>query len=80
MHSPASLGWWYNLMEDIFRREANSMARGRSPARGKSPKKDKVILLLKQGETSISIIANKVGCGVVWVSVVKRELIRSQKA
>jgi hypothetical protein len=49
-------------------------------ARGKSPKKDKIILLLKQGETSVSITANKVGCGVGWVGVVKRELLRSQEA
>jgi len=59
------------------------MARGNSPASGTSPKKDKIILLLKQGETSSIIIANKVGCTVGYVHVLKnallRELLQSQK-
>ena len=41
-----------------------------------SPKKVKIILLLKQGETSATIIANKVGCAVAYVSVVKNELLQ----
>ena len=56
------------------------MARGNSPARGTSPKKDKVMLLLKQGETNTAIIAKEVGCERNYVFVVKRELLRSQKA
>jgi len=43
-------------------------------------KKDKIILLLKQGETSSTIIANQVGCGINYVFVVKKELLRSQEA
>ena len=58
----------------------NFMARRHSNTRGTSPKKDEIILLLKQGETSNTIIANKVGCGVGWVGVVKNEFLRSQKA
>jgi len=65
---------WYNLTEDIFTRGANSMASGTSP------KKDKVILLLKEGETSPTIIANKVGCAVSYARLVKEEFLRSQKA
>jgi hypothetical protein len=45
-----------------------------------SPKKGKIILLLKQGETSSFIIANKVGCAVVYANCVKNEFVRSQKA
>jgi hypothetical protein len=45
-----------------------------------SPKKDKVILLLKQGETSPNIIANKVGCSVSYARLVKDDFLRSQKA
>jgi len=41
-----------------------------------SPKKDKIIALLNQGETSSTIIANKVGCAVAYVSVVKNELLQ----
>ena len=48
-------------------------------ARGRPSKKDKIILLLKQGETSSTIIANKVGCEVYYVGVVKNEFLRSQK-
>ena len=44
------------------------------------PKKDKIILLLKQGETSSTIIANKVGCAVAYVTVVKNEFLWSQRA
>ena len=43
-------------------------------------KKDKIILLLKQGETSSTIIANKVGCDPNYVGVVRKEFLRSQKA
>ena len=49
-------------------------------ASGTSPKKDKVILLLKQGETSPTIIANKVGCAVSYARLVKDEFLRCQKA
>ena len=42
-------------------------------------KKDKIILLLKQGETSPTIIANRLGCAVGYVNVVKRESLRSDK-
>jgi hypothetical protein len=49
-------------------------------ASGTSPKKDKVILLLKEGETSPTIIANKVGCAVSYARLVKDEFLRSQKA
>jgi len=45
----------------------------------KPPKKDKIILLLKQGETSPIIIANKVGCDPNYARVVKREFLRSQR-
>ena len=48
-----------------------------------SPKKDKVIALLKEGETSSVIIANKAKCNVAYVNAVKKELLqellRSQK-
>ena len=44
-----------------------------------SPKRDKIILLLEQGESNPAIIANKVGCGPGYVSVVKGESLRSQK-
>jgi hypothetical protein len=42
-------------------------------ASGTSPKKDKVILLLKQGETSPTSIANKVGYAVSYARLVKNE-------
>jgi hypothetical protein len=42
-------------------------------------KRDKIILLLKQGETSPTVMANRVGCGCHYVSVVKQEFLRSQK-
>lgn len=45
----------------------------------KPHKKDKIILLLKQGETSPVIIANKVGAVAGYVHVVKREFLRSGK-
>ena len=48
-------------------------------ARRTSSKKDKIILLLKQGETSSTIIANKVGCDAAYISVVRREYLRSPK-
>jgi hypothetical protein len=56
------------------------MAHGKSHARRTSPKKVKIILLLKQGETSSTIIANKVGCAAGYVMVVKNEFLHSQKA
>ena len=56
------------------------MARRNSFMRGMSRRKDKIILLLKQGETSNTIIANKVGCSIGRVGVVKREFLRSQEA
>jgi transposase-like protein len=56
------------------------MARRNSPARGTSPKKDRIIQLLAQGEASTAIIAKEVGCERNYVFVVKRELLRSQKA
>ncbi len=49
-------------------------------ASGTSPKRDKVMLLLKQGETSPTIIANKVGCAVSYARLVKDEFLRSQEA
>lgn len=53
------------------------------PGRGPH-KRDSIILLLKQGETSSVIIANRVGCTDAYVSVVKnqllQELLRSQRA
>jgi hypothetical protein len=45
-----------------------------------SPKKVKIKLLLEQGETSSTIIANRVGCDAAYVNVVKGEFLRSQKA
>ena len=56
------------------------MTRGRGPVHKESPKKDEVILLLKQGESNSTIIANKVGCAAGYVDVVKQEFFRSQKA
>jgi len=55
------------------------MARRSAATRRRSAKKDKIILLLKQGETSNTIIANKVGCSTGRVDVVKREFLRSQR-
>jgi hypothetical protein len=49
-------------------------------ARRALPKKDKIMLLLKQGETISTIIANKVGCDPAYVGVVRKEFLRSQKA
>ena len=43
-------------------------------------KKNKIILLLREGETSPTIIANKVGCNPSYANAVKREFLRSQKA
>jgi hypothetical protein len=48
-------------------------------ARKTSPKKVKIIELLKQGETSSTIIANKVGCDPNYVGVVRKEFLRSRK-
>lgn len=47
-------------------------------ARGLS-KRDKIIVLLKEGETSSTVIANKVGCGINYVFTVKKEFFRSHK-
>jgi len=52
---------------------------------GRRPdKKDKIIALLREGETSCVIIANKVHCDAAYVNVVKnqllQELLRSQDA
>ena len=44
------------------------------------PKKYKIILLLMEGETSPTIIAKRVGCSPHYVSVMKQEFLRSQKA
>jgi hypothetical protein len=47
-------------------------------------KKNKIILLLREGETSSVIIANKARCNVAYVNVVKnqllQELLQSQKS
>jgi hypothetical protein len=54
---------------------------GVSSMAGRRPRmKDKITLLLKQGETSTTIITNKVGCGTDYANVLKREFRRSQKA
>jgi hypothetical protein len=52
---------------------------------GRKPqKKNKIMQLLREGETSSVIIANKVRCNVAYVNTVKnqllQELLRSQKA
>ena len=50
---------------------------GGSPIPGTTPhKKNKIRRLLRQGETSPAIIANKVGCGVSYVYSVKNELLQ----
>ena len=51
-----------------------------SVARRALSKKDKIILLLKQGETTSTIIANKVGCEVYYVGVVRKEFLRAQES
>jgi hypothetical protein len=43
-------------------------------------KRDKIIALLREGETSSVIIANKAGCSQSYARVVKDEFLRSQKA
>ena len=53
---------------------------GRRPAKKELSKKEQIMLLLKQGESSSTIIANQVGCGINYVFVVKRGLPRSRKA
>ena len=45
-----------------------------------SSKKDKIILLVKQGETSLTFIANKAGCCSGYARLVRDEFLRSQKA
>jgi len=47
---------------------------GRRPS-----KKEKIIVLLKQGETSPTIIANRVGCEASYARLVQNEFLRSQK-
>jgi len=49
-------------------------------ARRTLPRKNKIIVLLKQGETSITVIANKVGSDSAYAGVVKGEFLRSRKA
>jgi len=49
-------------------------------ARSGLSKKDKIKLLLKQGETISTIIANKVGGDAADITVVRNGLLRSQKA
>ena len=45
-------------------------------ARRTSSKKDKITLLLKQGETNCAIIANKARCSTAYVNTVKNELLQ----
>jgi hypothetical protein len=49
-------------------------------ARSGLSKKDKIKLLLKQGETISTIIANGVGGDAAYISVVRNELLRYQEA
>ena len=49
-------------------------------ARSGLSKKDKIKLLLKQGETISTIIANKVGCDPNYVGVVRKEFLRAQES
>lgn len=49
-------------------------------ARSGLSKKDKIILLLKQGETISTIIASKVGGDAAYISVVRNGFLRSQRA
>lgn len=51
---------------------------------GRKPdKKNEIIALLREGETSSVVIANEIECNVAYVNTVKnellRELLRSQK-
>jgi len=66
----------YNLTQPIFGR--GCLIPGRKPH-----KKQKIIQLLKDGETISVIIANKARCNVAYVNAVKNELlqewVRSQK-
>ena len=39
-------------------------------------KKNRIIQLLSEGETSSVVIANKVHCDIAYVTVVKNELLR----
>jgi hypothetical protein len=43
-------------------------------------KKNKIIVLLREGETSPTIVANKVGCSGSYARLVKNEFARTQKA
>jgi hypothetical protein len=44
---------------------------------GRRPdKRNKIVALLKDGETSSVIIANKAKCNVAYVNVVKNELLQ----
>ena len=49
-------------------------------ASGRPSKRDKIIVLLREGETSPIIIANKVGCDPNYARLVKDDFLRSQKA
>jgi hypothetical protein len=60
----------YNLIPPIFGRVCCTIA-GTKP-----DKKNKIITLLKEGETSSVIITNKARCTVAYVSVVKNELLQ----
>ncbi|MDM7999595.1 MAG: hypothetical protein QUS33_06250 [Dehalococcoidia bacterium] len=46
---------------------------------GRSPKKDKIILLLKEGLTDQVAIASSVGCSVSYVRLVRDEFLQSQR-
>lgn len=45
----------------------------------KPQKRDRIIALLRDGETSSVIIANKARCNAAYVNAVKSELLRDQK-
>ena len=63
---------------------ASTFGRGCFIPGPKLHKKQKIIALLKEGETSSVIIANKARCNVAYVNAVKnellQELLRSTKA
>ena len=47
---------------------------------GRKPdKKNKIMQLLKEGETSSVIIANKAKCNVAYVSVVRNQLLEEER-
>lgn len=64
-----AVAWgWYNLTGDTF-------SGGLLMAYGRSPKKDKIILLLREGLIDHVAIANSVGCTVAYVRLVKDEFL-----